>query len=158
MPQRFTRGTLSGEIRFWRTFVRPDPERLATLPLFASLSPEELRGLANYTTLRQELPGTRIIEEGAPGYAFFIVEEGTAVASSGGTELCTLGPGDFFGEIAVVGEGWRTADVTATSPMSVVVMLGRDFRMFEREWPEVSELLKRAMDERLKRSAQLHRG
>lgn len=135
--------------------MRPDPARLATVPLFASLSREELQGLANFATVRDALPGTQVVEEGAPGYAFFIVEEGTAVVTSGANELTALGPGDFFGEIALMGEGWRTATVTATSPMKVVVMLGRDFRMFEREWPQVAELLTKAMAERLQRSAQL---
>ena len=136
--------------------MRPSPERLAKLPLFASLAADQLQGLAGFATLRQEPAGARIVEEGVPGFAMFVVEEGTALVRSGGVELARLGPGDFFGEIAVLGEGWRTATVTALSPLTVVVMVGRDFRMFERELPDVHERLHEVMAERLERSAALH--
>lgn len=138
--------------------MRPDPQRLAALPLFSSLSPEQLQALATFTTIREQPAGTRVVEEGASGYAFFIVEQGTAVVTSGERELEVLGPGDFFGEICVKYEGWRTATVTATSPLTVIVMLGRDCLMFERECSHVADALQKRMAERLERSAQLGQG
>jgi CRP-like cAMP-binding protein len=131
--------------------VRPTPEQLAALPLFESLSPAELRAVASLTELRVEDAGVVLAGEGAPGYSVFALLSGTAVVSSGGEELATLGTGDYFGEIALLGEGRRTATVTAASPVSLVVMSGSDFRVFERDFPEMSALLKRAMAERLSR-------
>jgi CRP-like cAMP-binding protein len=131
--------------------VRPTPEQLAALPLFESLSPTELRAVASLTELRVEDAGVVLAGEGAPGYSVFALLSGTAVVTSGGEELATLGAGDFFGEIALLGEGRRTATVTAASPVSLVVMSGSDFRVFERDFPEMSAVLKRAMAERLAR-------
>jgi CRP-like cAMP-binding protein len=131
--------------------VRPTPEQLAALPLFESLSPAELRAVASLTERRVEDAGVVLAGEGAPGYSIFALLSGTAVVTSGGEELATLGAGDFFGEIALLGEGRRTATVTAASPVSLVVMSGSDFRVFERDFPEMSALLKRAMAERLAR-------
>src|ERR671936_523514 len=137
--------------------MQPEPERLAQLPLFAFLSPEQLRTLARFATLRHEDAGTHLVDENAPGFAFFVIEEGAAIVTSGTHELATLGPGDFFGEIALLDDCPRTATVTATSPVNLVVMLGRDLKMFEQEWPEASERLKDAVAERLQRSATLRR-
>jgi CRP-like cAMP-binding protein len=131
--------------------VRPTPEQLAVLPLFESLSPAELRAVASLTELRVEDAGVVLAGEGAPGYSVFALLSGTAAVTSGGEELTTLGAGEFFGEIALLGEGRRTATVTAASPVSLVVMSGSDFRVFERDFPEMSALLKRAMAERLAR-------
>jgi CRP-like cAMP-binding protein len=133
--------------------MRPTPEALGGIPLFAELSADQLTGLSSFTTFREEPTGAVIAEEGTPGFALFVIAEGTAVATSGGRELAVLGPGDFFGEIAVLGEGWRTATVTATSPVGIVVMLGRDFRVFARELPEVCARMEGAMAMRLARSA-----
>jgi len=132
--------------------MRPDPEQLADVPLFASLSTEQLQAVATLSELRHAEPGTVLIGEGAPGYALFVLQEGTASVTSGGGEVRSLGAGDFFGEIALLAEGPRTATVTATSPARLVVMYGSDFRVFERDWPEASELMKATMRERLEES------
>jgi len=119
------------------------------VPLFASLSPEQLRAVATLSELRHAEPGTILVGEGAPGYALFVLQAGTASVTRADAELQTLGPGDFFGEIALLAEGVRTATVTATSPVTLVVMHGSDFRVFERDWPDASELMKATMRARL---------
>jgi CRP/FNR family transcriptional regulator, cyclic AMP receptor protein len=132
--------------------VQPTPEQLGDLPLFESLSPNELRAVASLTELRDADAGDVLLGEGAAGYAMFVIVSGSATVTSGGDEVTTLGPGDFFGEIALVGEGRRTATVTAESPVTLVVMHGSDFRVFERDFPEMSQQLKRVTAERLERA------
>jgi CRP-like cAMP-binding protein len=133
--------------------VRPEPEQFASVPLFASLAPEQREAMASLTELRSEPAGTQLIGEGAPGYSLFILLDGTATVTSSGAEPGTLGPGDFFGEIALLGdEGRRSATVTATSDVTLAVMFGSDFRVFERDFPEAVGLMKQAMDERLSAS------
>jgi CRP-like cAMP-binding protein len=129
--------------------VRPAPEQLASVPLLASLTPEQLEAIASLTQLRSETMGTRLVGEGAPGFVLFILLEGKADVTSRGAGLGTLGPGDFFGEIALLGEGRHTATVTAASPVTLAVMFGSDFRVFERDFPDATEQMKRAMEERL---------
>ena len=131
---------------------RPEPEQFAAVPLFASLTPEQREAIASLTELRSEPAGTQLIGEGAPGYALFILLDGTVMATNPGAEPAMLGPGDFFGEIALLGdEGRRSATVTATSDVTLAVMLGSDFRVFERDFPEAVGLMKQAMDDRLSR-------
>jgi CRP-like cAMP-binding protein len=101
---------------------------LATLPLFNALDDDQLRELATWFHLQSQTEGTRLVGEGAPGYTFFILTDGTAVVTSEGQSLATLGPGDFFGEIAILGDGRRSATVTSTSPVRVLVMFGTEFR------------------------------
>jgi CRP-like cAMP-binding protein len=130
--------------------VRPEPEQLAAVPLLASLKPEQLQAIASLTQLRSEPTGTRLVGEGAPGFVLFILLEGKADVTIGGAGMRTLGPGDFFGEIALLGgEGRHTASVTAASPVNLAVMFGSDFRVFERDFPDASEQMKRAMEDRL---------
>ena len=132
--------------------MRPTPEQLVDVPLFESLSPDELKAIATLTDLRQEDAGASLVGEGAPGYSLFVLQEGTATVTSGGETVTTLGPGDFFGEIALLGEGVRTATVTAASPVTLIVMFGSDFRVFERDFPEASAAMKQAMADRLERA------
>jgi CRP-like cAMP-binding protein len=132
--------------------MRPTPEQLAAVPLFESLSPDELQAVASVTKLRNEDAGARLVGEGAPGYSLFVLQEGTAMVTSGGETVTTLGPGDFFGEIALLGEGLRTATVTASSPVSLIVMFGSDFRVIERDFPGASAVMKQAMADRLERT------
>lgn len=126
--------------------------RLVDLPLFAGLSPEELERVASWLDARHAHPDERICGEGSPGYSFFVIESGTArVTSGGGGDARTLGPGDFFGEIALVGNGRRTATVTAASPLDFFSLWGGDFRLLEREQPGVAASIRRAVADRLGR-------
>jgi voltage-gated potassium channel len=133
--------------------VRPEPDQFAAVPLFASLTPEQREAMASLTELRSEPPGTQLIGEGAPGYALFVLLDGTATVTNPGAEPAVLGPGDFFGEIALLGsEGRRSATVTATSDVTLAVMFGSDFRVFERDFPEAVDLMMQAMADRLSAS------
>ncbi len=132
--------------------MRPTPEQLEDVPLFESLSADELKAIASLSDARQEDAGAVLVGEGSPGYALFVIQNGSASVTSGGETLSALGPGDFFGEIALLGEGVRTATVTASSPVDLIVMLGSDFRVFERSFPGASAAMKQAMADRLERS------
>ncbi len=132
--------------------MRPQPDQLAAIPLFASLSENELAAVARLTELRREDAGVTLVEEGSPGHALFVLLEGIAEASVGGRPAATLAAGDFFGEVALLGEGRRTATITATTPVTLVVMLGSDFRTFERDMPEAAAIMRRAAAERLART------
>jgi CRP-like cAMP-binding protein len=133
--------------------MRPEPEQFASVPLFASLIPEQREAMASLTELRSEPMGAQLIGEGAPGYSLFILLDGSATVTSGGTEPAMLGPGDFFGEVALLGnEARRSATVTAASPVTLAVMFGSDFRVFERDFPEAVDLMMQAMADRLSAS------
>jgi Cyclic nucleotide-binding domain len=122
--------------------MRPTPEQLAEVPLFESLSAAELKAIAAPSELRQEDAGAILVGEGSLGYSLFVIQSGSANVTSRGKILTALGPGDFFGEIALLGEGVRTATVTASSAASLIVMLGSDFRVFERSFPGASAAMK----------------
>jgi voltage-gated potassium channel len=127
----------------------PSVAELANVPLFSALDLEELAQLANWLHRQNAGEGVRLVGEGAPGYTFFILTDGTAGVMSEGKNLATLGPGDFFGEIAILGEGRRTATVTSTSPVRLLVMFGTEFRQLEATHPEIASRIREAMQVRL---------
>ena len=92
-------------------------EALQRVPLFADLSESELREIALLFKERHFAPGETVVKEGADGAAFFLVDSGEATVSVGGAERPSLKPGDYFGEIALIDEGARSATITATSEM-----------------------------------------
>jgi CRP-like cAMP-binding protein len=118
---------------------------LAAVPLFASVAPTELEEIAGWFDRKGASEGVRLAGEGAAGYCFFVIAEGTAVVTSNGTTLATLGPGDFFGEMAILGDGRRSATVTTTSPSELFVMFGAEFRQLQERHPEVAARLEAAM-------------
>jgi len=89
---------------------------LTGIPLFDSLSDDELEQLASWFAVKRVSEGVRLASEGAAGYSFYVVVEGSAVVTAEDETVATYGPGDFFGEIAILGDGRRTATVTTTSP------------------------------------------
>ena len=80
-----------------------------------------------------------VIREGDhQGVGFFVIAEGEAIVSAGGHELARLGPGSYFGEVALISDRVRTATVTAATDLRCLVMMLTDFRAFVRSDAEVS--------------------
>jgi CRP-like cAMP-binding protein len=121
---------------------------LSGIPLFTTLSEDERATLAPLFDVQTPHEGDRIVIEGASGYSFFVLIEGAAVVTLGDEIVATYGPGDFFGEMAILGPGGRTATVTATEPSRVLVLFGTDFRQLEQEHPEIASQLEDAMRKR----------
>jgi CRP/FNR family transcriptional regulator, cyclic AMP receptor protein len=129
--------------------MKPDPARLAMLPLFEDLSGEELDLLVSWTQEHDVSRGQSLVSEGAAGYVFFVIEEGTAGVERDGQCLRELGPGDHFGEIAILDGGRRTATVVATSDMRILAMFGTEFRRLEAELPDLADRIRATMHDRL---------
>ncbi len=125
------------------------PDDLAGVPLFASLDGAQLDELAKWFHTQNASEGVRLVGEGAPGYTFFVILDGTAQVTAEGKPLMTLGPGEFFGEIAILGGGKRTATVTSTSPITMLVLFGTEFRQLEAAHPEIAAEITQAMRSRL---------
>jgi CRP-like cAMP-binding protein len=114
-------------------------DELKQVPLFNGLSQRQLKRLARNFREREVKSGTPVIREGEKsGISFFVIVEGTATASVGGNEVRKLGPGDHFGELALISERVRGATVTADVPMRCLVMGFWDFRRFAKENPDVT--------------------
>ena len=124
-------------------------EDIAAVPIFSSLDPEQLATIANWFDAVQVGEGVKLVGEGCHGYSFFVLAEGTASVTAEGEELATLRAGDFFGEVAILGAGRRTATVTSTSPVRLLVMFGTEFRQLEAGYPEIASRLTEAMEARL---------
>jgi CRP-like cAMP-binding protein len=129
--------------------VQSDPDRLRAIPLFSDLSDEDLQKLASWLTVEDVSEGRRLTPEGGPGYQFYVIEEGTAEVRRNEELIGSLGPGDFFGEMAIMGDGRRIADVVATSPMRLLAIFGTSFRELEAGLPIVAGRISETLQERL---------
>jgi CRP-like cAMP-binding protein len=124
-------------------------DELASVPLFDSLQDGQLAELAEWFEAKDASEGVRLCGQGAPGYCFFVLTGGTATVTCDGECLASLEPGDFFGEMAILGAGRRTATVTASSPSTLLVMFGSEFRRMEAAHPDIAVRIRDAMEERL---------
>jgi CRP-like cAMP-binding protein len=122
--------------------------RLTAIPLFASLDDAALTALAGAATETDAAPGTVVVSENDFGHAMYAIESGTADVVAAGKVLQALGPGDVFGELAVIASGRRTASVVATSPMKLITLFKRDVWVLERNAPDVAAELRRLVTER----------
>ena len=118
---------------------------LAEIPLFASLPETERERLAQVCSDVHVEAGTTPVLEGDFGFAMYAIVSGSANVSQDGAFVRALGPGDVFGEIAVLSGGRRTASVTATTPMQLVVVLNRDVWQLERDHPEAGAALRKTI-------------
>jgi CRP-like cAMP-binding protein len=134
------------------------PDDLAGIPLFDSLSEDELTQLAPRFEIKTVSEGVRLASEGASGYSFFVLAEGSAVVTVADEVVTTYGPGDFFGEMAILGDGRRTATVTTTSPAKVLSLFGTEFRRLQQTQPSVAVRLEQAMQQRQQELAELRSG
>jgi CRP/FNR family cyclic AMP-dependent transcriptional regulator len=130
-----------------------DAQRLKRIPLFADLSRRDLERLARWTDDIDVKQGRDLMDQGSFPHEFMVIESGTAEVLVDGEHVADLGEGDFFGEMALLVEQRRTATVTATSDLRVIVMHERDFRAMEDEMPAVAGRIKSIMDERRKSDA-----
>ena len=103
-------------------------ELVRGVPLFSDLERRELEEIAGSMKERTFSPGQEIAREGESGVGFFVIKDGNAKVTVGGEERRRLGPGDYFGEIALIAQGARTATVTAESDLTALGMTFWDFR------------------------------
>ncbi len=125
-----------------------DAARMKTIPLFAALSDKDRTRVAQLADEVDVKAGDHLVDEGRFAHEFFVIEEGEADVVHGGQSLATLGPGDFFGEIALIKTERRTASVVAKTPMKLVVMFGPNFRSVASDLPAVAEKINGAIEER----------
>ena len=112
---------------------------LAGVPLLASLDRKHLGRLAKDFTSRTFPAGAVVVREGDDhGIGFFVIADGHGVVSVGGKQVAEIGPGSYFGEVALVTDRVRTATVTATTDLHCLVMTLWDFRAFVRSDTEVA--------------------
>lgn len=125
-------------------------DALAKAPLFAALSRQELGELAKATEDLEVGEGKTLTREGDLGREFFVIVDGDVSVTQDGNEIRRLGPGDFFGEIALIYDtARRTATVTAASPLRFFVLTRQSFRSLLEHQPEIEEKVMAALEERL---------
>jgi CRP-like cAMP-binding protein len=122
---------------------------LGEVGLFRDLSPRQRRHIAGLMTRLDEPAGTVLTREGAPGAEFVIVLEGAVEVRRGDRVVKTLGPGEYVGEIALLGHQPRTATVVATTPVVIEVLDRREFATLLTDNPDLSTQLLATMAERL---------
>jgi CPA2 family monovalent cation:H+ antiporter-2 len=114
------------------------PEELAArFPLFAGLTPEQREVLVLHFQPHSAEPGERIIRAGDPADALYLISKGEVEVTANGRRLNTRGPGEFFGEMALLSGDRRSADVTALDYSRFAMLSGRDFHRFLRRYPEI---------------------
>ena len=118
---------------------------LARTPLLAGLERGDLEQLARSFRERTFPAGATVTREGEAGVGFFVIVEGTANVSVGGERRGALGPGDSFGELALIDEGPRAATITATSDLRCMALSAWEFRPFVQEHPTVAWTLLRTL-------------
>ena len=121
---------------------------LKHVPLFARVDDRALKLLAATFTERSFKEGTQLTTEGQGAAGFFVIESGTALVTVDGVERRSLGPGDYYGEIALVDGGLRTATIAATSDGKAYGLTAWQFRPLVEEhttiaWPLLEALAAR---------------
>ena len=130
--------------------VAVSADTLRKVPLFADLDDKELEQIASSMRERRFSAGDSVTQEGAGGVGFFIVEAGEAAVTVGGEDRGVIGPGDYFGEIALINDSPRTATLTATTDMLCYGMTPWDFRPLVEGNSAIAWKLLTAMSEKLR--------
>lgn len=128
----------------------PSVELLQRIPLFAELEPRELERLSGSFKERSFPAGETVATEGEAGAGFFVIESGEASVSVHGEDRGRLGPGDYFGDVALIDEGDRTASITAQSDLKCYGLTFWDFRPLVESDARIAWPLLQAMAKRLR--------
>jgi CRP-like cAMP-binding protein len=124
-------------------------ELIKSVPLFARCSKKELAEVAKLADEIDFGPGKELIREGALGREFFVLVEGSVDVRRKGRKVNSLGPGDFFGEIALVAHTPRTATVTTASEVDLLVITAQSFTTLLGHQPAIASKVLAALAERL---------
>ncbi len=123
-------------------------EKLHAVPLFSGCNAKELRQIANLGARLTVRDGTVLTRQGKPGREFFLLLDGGARCLVDGNLVATFGPGDFFGEMALLDHGPRHATVIAEGPIEVLVLYGNEFTNLMGASPSIARKLLTALAER----------
>jgi CPA1 family monovalent cation:H+ antiporter len=124
-------------------------EQLAAVDLFEGLDDDGLEKVKACSYFLGAHPGLRVIHADDVGFELYIILAGTADVVQDGKTLASLGKGDVFGEMAILGNIHRNADVVATSVMSMISMRANDFRRLVADYPELERRLRNLAEERM---------
>jgi CRP-like cAMP-binding protein len=136
-----------GRVRRASHDTKVDALRRATL--FQGLAKKELVELARQAEDMDVEPGTVLCKEGRSGSEFFVILEGEAEVRRKGRRIRALGPGEFFGEIALIDSVPRTATVTAKTPLRFFVLTQQNFNHVLDKYPTVERKVLRALAHRV---------
>ncbi len=125
-------------------------EHLQRVPLFSKLGRGDLERVSQLTDEIEVGLDAILTEQGQTGHEFFIVLDGRLIVLDGHTPIATLGPGDFFGEIALVESRPRTATVRAEGIARLMVIGHREFHALMDEFPDVRRAVMDALAERVR--------
>jgi CRP/FNR family transcriptional regulator, cyclic AMP receptor protein len=123
---------------------------LGHAPIFASLTDRQLKSLAKTTKVVAYPANTRVVKQGEPGVGLYVVLSGAAEVKQGERTLARLGPGQFFGEMTLIDEQPRSADVVAVLPSECAVLSRWEFWGFAKGEPEVLQGVLKEMARRLR--------
>ncbi len=125
---------------------------LRGVSLFSGCTKRELTEIESLTSMIDVTKGTEVATFGTPGQEFFIIVDGSATASRNGLTLAVLGPGSFFGELALLDGGERTATVVADTDLTLLVLSRREFRSLQSTAPSVAYKLLVELGTRLRQA------
>ena len=125
-------------------------ELLRGVPLFERVDDKTMKVLASTFTERNFKEGSPLTTEGQSAAGFFVIESGNAIVTVDGSERRTLGPGDYYGEIALVDGGARTATVTATSDGKAYGLTAWQFRPLVEQYSSIAWPLLEALAARIR--------
>ncbi len=125
-------------------------EHLAQVRLFSALSKKELTVIGQACDEVEVTAGTDVVSEGTAGHEFYLILDGSATVKRRGRKVATLGPSQYFGELAILDKGVRTATVTADTPMTLLVIGQREFSAVLDEVPALAHKLLSTMAARLR--------
>lgn len=131
-------------------------EYLRKVPIFKELPAKELEAIARSLKERTYEPGATIVKQGDPGVGFFLIADGKVGVTHDGHHVRDLGPGDFFGELALMEERARTMTVSAKERTRCLQLVRWDFRALLKEHPEMAVKLLEVVIKRLREHPMAH--
>lgn len=137
-------------MKFGSQEQNPIIKMLEMVPIFSGLTQKELRSVASSSKEKKFQAGETMVSEGESGVGFFLIIEGRAEVRRGGKVLSKLGEGQFFGEMTLLDEQPRSADVVAVEPTRCLIFTVWDFHGMVRTYPKMAREIMKEMARRLR--------